>query len=287
MIDLHAHTNKSDGTLTPTQLVDYACTKGLTALALTDHDTVAGVEEALNHAEELRAQGSVKVPEIIPGIELSTEWNGGDVHVVGLFVDIHSELMHKHLQFFIESRDRRNKALTAKLASVGIGISYEGLLSLYPGRVLTRAHFAKYLVEYGYVRSAKEAFERYIGPGCPCYVPREKVTPMQAVEALLAAGAVPVLAHPLTYRLPDAELKSLIAEMKKAGLVGIETYYCTHTPDDTAYVKALAKEYNLLLSGGSDYHGENKPGLDLGTGYGELCVPDEVLEPLRSKSQPH
>ncbi|MCR4618035.1 MAG: PHP domain-containing protein [Lachnospiraceae bacterium] len=295
MIDLHNHSTKSDGTYTPSELVVYAMEKGLSAFALTDHDTVDGLEEAISYADQIK-NGSVPfpdtavnaegkdhpvVPEIIPGIEFSTEWNGTDIHVVGLFIDYKNEEFCKKLDGFIKSRDGRNEKMAQKLAGLGIGISYEGMLSMFPDCVLTRAHFARYLVEYGYVKSTKEAFERYLGHGCPGYVPREKVTPTQAVEMTLLAGGIPILAHPLIYDITEKQLESLICEMKKAGLVGIEALYCTHSASDERYVRGLASKYGLLISGGSDFHGENKPGLSMGTGYGSLYIPDDVLSALR------
>ncbi|MCR5477423.1 MAG: PHP domain-containing protein [Lachnospiraceae bacterium] len=283
MIDLHAHTNKSDGTLSPTQLVELGCKKGLTALAVTDHDTIAGVAEALEAAKTLRASGKYEtVPEVIPGIEFSTEWNGGDVHVVGLNLDLESEGFQKELPGFLDSREGRNREMAKRLKEAGIGICYEGLEKMFPDRVLTRAHFATYLLEYGYVKSTKEAFDRYLSPGCPCYVPREKVTPTAAVKMTLAAGGIPVLAHPMIYHLPEEDIRALVTEMKEAGLVGIEAIYCTYSEEDEAFVRKLAKEYDLKISGGSDFHGDTKPGLDLGTGYGSLCVPDEVWQDLKN-----
>jgi predicted metal-dependent phosphoesterase TrpH len=251
---------------------------GLTAFALTDHDTVEGIDEAISFAHSINSD---KVPEVIPGIEFSTEWSGRDVHVVGLAIDHHNESFCGKLKFFIDSRDGRNEKMAKKLASLGIGITYEGMLSMFPNCVLTRAHFARYLQEYGYVKSSKEAFERYLGPGCPGYVPREKVTPVQAVEMALEAGGIPVLAHPMIYNFEPEELDRLIAEMKAAGLVGIEALYCTHTQADERYVRSLADKYGLAISGGSDFHGENKPGLEMGTGYGSLSVPDFIWPELK------
>ena len=277
MIDLHAHSNKSDGTLSPSELVELAAKKGITYLALTDHDTVDGIDEALKKAEEINASSSeYKAPVVIPGIEFSTDWGGRDVHVVGLDIDHHNKDFIKETEFFLDSREGRNRAMAAKLKAVGIGISYDALLKTFPDCVLTRAHFAKYLYEYGYVKSTHEAFERYLGPGCPCYVPREKITPVKAVEMTLMAGGIPVLAHPLIYKLGDERLRELIVMMKEAGLVGIEGYYSTHSEEDTEYVKKLASEYGLCLSGGSDFHGSNKPGIDLGSGYDNLNIPEEV-----------
>ena len=286
MIDLHTHSNKSDGTLTPSELVELAAKKGITYLALTDHDTVDGIDEAIKKAEEINASGSgLKAPVIIPGIEFSTDFNGRDVHVVGLDIDHHNSDFLKETEFFLDSREGRNRAMAAKLKAVGIGISYEGLKKMFPDCVLTRAHFAKYLYEYGYVKSTHEAFERYLGPDCPCYVPREKITPVKAVEMTLMAGGIPVLAHPLIYKLGDERLRELIAMMKDAGLAGIEGYYSTHSEEDTEYVKKLADEFGLCLSGGSDFHGSNKPGIDLGTGYDNLNISEEVWLLLSEKKK--
>ncbi len=285
MIDLHSHTNKSDGTLSPSELVDLAAEKGITILAVTDHDTVEGIEEAINRAKEIDEDPSSvrRAPKVIPGIEFSTDWNGRDVHVVGLGIDHHNKEFVDSLQNFLDSREGRNRKMAEKLKEVGIGISYDGLRKMFPGCVLTRAHFAKYLYEYGYVRSTHDAFERYLGPDSPCYVPREKITPVQAVKMTLSAGGIPVLAHPLIYRFGDEKLRELIAEMKSVGLKGIEAMYSTHSEEDEEYVKKLASETGLAISGGSDFHGSNKPGIELGSGSGNLNIPEQVWFDLKSK----
>ncbi|MCR5440866.1 MAG: PHP domain-containing protein [Lachnospiraceae bacterium] len=285
MIDLHSHTNKSDGSLTPSELVDLAAQKGITYLAVTDHDSVEGIEEAIERARRINEDdaGALRAPEIIPGIEFSTDWDGKDVHVVGLNIDHKNEEFVKGLQGFLDSREGRNKKMAENLKGMGIGISYEGLLKMFPGCVLTRAHFAKYLYEYGYVRSVHEAFERYLGPDSPAYVPREKITPVQAVKMTLSAGGIPVLAHPLIYRFGEDKLTALIEEMKEAGLVGIEAMYSTHSAEDVEYVTKLAEKTGLKISGGSDFHGSNKPGIDLGTGCGDLNIPEEVWFSLSSE----
>ena len=293
MIDLHNHSTKSDGTLTPSELVIHAMEKRLTTFALTDHDTIDGIDEAMEYAEKLR-NGTEPiperlkkdgvfpvVPEVVPGIEFSTEWHGKDVHVVALQIDHKKQAFLEKLKDFIDSRDGRNEKMCEKLASLGIGITYAGMLEMFPDCVLTRAHFAKYLIEYGYVKTTKEAFERYLSPGCPGYVPREKITPVQAVQMALSADGIPVLAHPLSYELASEELETLIREMKEAGLMGIEALYCTHTLSDEGYVRSLASKYGLAISGGSDFHGENKPGLDMGTGYGSLYIPDSIWPDLK------
>ncbi len=289
-VDLHVHSTRSDGTFSPAGLVDYAMTKQLKAFALTDHDTVDGLEEALSYAEQLRDKFSREgnrtmadaVPEVVPGVELSTEYQGRDIHVVGLFIDYKTESFRNYLRQFVASRDLRNRKMCTLLQNAGIDISYEALLDEFPGSVITRAHYAKYLLNHGYIKSMKEAFERYVGDHCPCYVPREKVTPAQAVELILQADGVPVLAHPVLYGMSAPRLDALVAELKAVGLMGIEAIYSTYTAADERQIRGLASKYHLLISGGSDFHGANKPGLDLATGYGKLRVPASVLEDIRA-----
>ena len=277
MIDLHVHSTCSDGTLSPTELVDYAIQKGLSAFALTDHDCVEGLDTILSYAKSLP-----NAPEIIPGIELSTDENGQEVHMVGLFIDHHNPEFNQYLQEFIESRTTRNKKMCHLLQEHGMNITYEELEAEFPGAVLTRAHYAKLLLKHGYVKSIKEAFERFLGDHCPCYVSREKITPVMAIDLIRKAGGLAILAHPILYHMSDARLDALVQKLKEAGLTGIEAIYSTYSPAEERQIRKLSTKYDLLLSGGSDFHGENKPGLDLGTGYGKLYVPEEVLTKLKT-----
>lgn len=281
MVDLHVHSNRSDGTYSPAALVDYALEKGLTSFALTDHDTVDGLEEALQYAEKLQ-----KNITVIPGIELSTEYEGKDVHIVGLAIDYKNDAFTAYLKDFVDSRITRNRKMCALLQGAGIAVSYEKLVEEFPNAVITRAHYAKYLLNHGYVKSMSEAFERYVGDHCPYFVPREKVTPQQAVELILAADGIPVLAHPILYHMSDARLDTLVSRLKNAGLIGIEAIYSTYNTAEERQIRALAEKYHLLVSGGSDFHGANKPGLDLAVGYGKLYVDDSIwmnLEKSRRK----
>ncbi len=281
-IDLHVHSTRSDGTYSPTRLVDYAMEKELAAFALTDHDSVAGLDEAITYAETLRSTHS-NVPEIIPGIELSTEYQGKDIHIVGLYINYKSESFCKYLTDFVNSRTLRNQKMCKLLQEgTGMDITYEKLLAEFPDSVITRAHYAKYMLTHGYTKSMHEAFERYIGDNCPYFIPREKVTPAQAVKLILNAGGIPVLAHPLLYGMGKERLDHLAAELKVAGLVALEAIYCTYSAGEEREMKALAKKHGLKISGGSDFHGSNKPKLDLGTGYGSLYIPYEVLTNLKA-----
>lgn len=273
-VDLHVHSRCSDGTLTPSGLVDHAIEKGLSAVALTDHDTVDGLDELMEYAKD-------KPIEVIPGIEYSTEYNGRDVHIVGLFIDYKAPVFLEYLTRFKQSRTDRNYKLCANLRGAGIDITYEALLDAFPGAVITRAHYAAFLLDRGYVKSRKEAFERYLGDNTPYFVHREKVTPEEVIEVTLKAGGIPILAHPTLYKLGHEQLDVLVRRLKDAGLMGLECYYSTYTPSEERQMRALAEKFNLLPSGGSDFHGANKPGLELAVGYGKLYVPDGVLAGLK------
>jgi len=278
-IDLHTHTTASDGTLTPSELIDYAVSKGLKAIAITDHDNIDGISEAMSRAEYHRSQG-VDI-EVIPGIEFSTGYMGSDVHIVGLYVDYKGEYLKTRLSNFIKGREKRNIEMCERLSDRGMSVTMEDLRSAYPNCVITRAHFARYLYEQGYISSIKEGFERYIGDGKPCFVSRKKTTPMRAVEIIRHSGGFPILAHPVLYGFSKDKLEHLLSELKEAGLRGIEAIYSTYKPSDERDIRALASKYNLCISGGSDFHGSNKPDIDLGTGMGHLFVPEDVLSEIK------
>lgn len=284
-IDLHTHSTRSDGTLTPAELIRYAAQKGLAAIALTDHDTIDGIEEAVQAARSLSSQDpDALVPEVIPGVELSTEYRGKDIHIVGLFIDWQNREFADRLRGFADARIYRNRKMCSLLTENGCPVSYEDLEAAFPDTVITRAHFAQYLLDRGMISSIDEAFRKLIGDDCPCFVPREKITPHDAVRFLLRFGGVPILAHPLQYKMSETELDALVTSLTGLGLDGIEVYYSTHRQADTANLSRIAEKYGLLLSGGSDFHGTRKQNLDLGTGYGHLYVPDTILPPIRERA---
>lgn len=276
-VDLHTHSVCSDGSLTPSELVHRAIKKNLSAIALTDHDTTDGVVEAME-------AGKGYDIEIIPGVELSTEYHGKDIHIVGLYIDYTSPKFAAHLTDFLKSRDVRNEKMCARFREEGIPLTYEAIREMYPDCVITRSHYAGYLLEHGYVKSRNEAFDRYLGDHAKCYVPREKLSPEEGVNLILSAGGIPVLAHPILYKMSDANLEILVARLKDAGLIGIEAIYSTYQLADERLIRNMAKKYDLAISGGSDFHGDAKPGLDLGNGYGKLFVPEDVLSGLKEKA---
>lgn len=275
-IDLHTHSNRSDGSLSPSEVVELAVSKGLAAVALTDHDTTAGLDEAASYARG-------KDIKFIPGIEFSTGYGEKDIHIVGLYIKYDDPMFQEYLSEFVKSRIDRNIKMCKNLHDMaGINISYEELQAENPDSVVTRAHYACYLIEHGYVKSHREAFDRYLGDNTKYFVSRKKITPEKAIDLILKAGGVPILAHPILYHMSSANLDILVSKCKDAGLVGIEGLYSTYKPADERQIKKLADKYHLLISGGSDFHGDNKPGLELGTGYGHLFVPEELLSPIRA-----
>lgn len=266
LIDLHVHSNCSDGTYTPEELVAYALEKGLKAFALTDHDTTAGIARAQ------RAASGTGL-ELIPGIELSTEYKGKDIHILGLGINPENAYFQDQLLRFQNARDLRNEKMIEKLREHGIDITLEQMRTCFPDSVWTRAHFARYLFDHGYVKEMWDAFDLYLGDHAPCFIPREKVTPFQAVQLIHEGGGYAVLAHPLLYRLGEEPLNLLVKTLTGCGLDGIEAIYSTNRFSDEADMRQLARRYGLAITGGSDFHGSNKPSIDLGCGKGNLRIP--------------
>ena len=275
IIDLHVHSTESDGTLTPEDLVAEAKKAGLAAFALTDHDTCHGVGKAM----PLAASAGI---ELIPGIELSTDYHGKEVHIVGLYIDIENEQLLKKTAEYRKCRSERNALMVEALRKEGLSITMEELVAENPDCVITRANIARFLYEHGQIKSVREAFDRYIGDHCKCYVGRLKVASTDAVRLIKEAGGTAILAHPLLYGLSNNNLHIMIDELKPAGLDGLEAIYSTYTTGEEQQMKRLARENGLLISGGSDFHGSNKPDIALGRGRGHLYIPYSVLETIKA-----
>lgn len=276
-IDLHVHSTASDGTFTPSELVEYALKKGLRAMALTDHDTVEGLDEA-------SAAAAGTGLELVPGIEFSTEYQGKDIHILGLDLNWRQESFRNALTDFQDSRTRRNEEMAERLRSLeGFDITLAELQEHFPGAVLTRAHYGKLMLEKGYVKDINEAFTRYIGEGCPCFVPRSRISPLQAIDLILEADGIPVLAHPLLYHMTAEQLDVLVRGLTRRGLAGLEAIYSSNKGTDESDMRRLARIHGLRISGGSDFHGSIKPHIDLGSGRGNLRIPYQVLKNLRCR----
>lgn len=273
-IDLHTHSTFSDGTFTPLQLVKYAEEKGLKAFALTDHDTTEGVKEAKSIETNV---------EVISGVEISTRYDKKEIHIVGLYVNENDADLNKQLKYYREKRVTRNFEILEKLNSLGVNITIDDVKESCTGDVISRAHIAKALVSKGFVGSYTEAFDRYLGDNKCAYVPRETLNYEESMELITKAGGVPVLAHPLLYKMSDTNLENMMVKLRQKGLKAVEVYYSTHSNSDTQHIMAMANRVGLIYSGGSDFHGATKPKIDMGTGMGKLAVPYEILEKIRGE----
>ena len=280
IIDLHTHTTASDGTYSPEELVDYAVEKNLSAIAITDHDTIDGISPAKKHCFN-----KMYPIEIVSGIEFSTSdknITSCDIHILGLYVDENNNSFVNGLKEIVDSRNNRNVKMISALNKMKMNISMEEIGGKFENEIITRAHFANTLLAKGYVNSYKDAFEKYIGYGKPAYVKREKVTPKKAIDLILSCGGLPVIAHPTLYNLPLNRLEDLIKDLKNNGLMGIEGIYSLYSKSEERYLHDLAKKYDLVITGGSDFHGNNKKNIDLGVGRGSLKVPYTILENIKS-----
>ena len=273
IIHLHTHSDYSDGSMSPEEVIDAASKAGLRAVALTDHETAAGTARA---AQAAAGYGI----ELVRGIELSTEQNQIEYHIVGLDIDPDNPYLNQELQIISRKRQERNRRMIELLRQGGYDIT--DAFENRAGRVITRANISRALISKGYASSVPDAFQRLIGTGKPFYIHGERITPEHAIEMIHAAGGIAVLAHPMKYKITHEELETEIARFKDCGLDGIEVYYSLHSPEETEYVASLAEKYHLAPSGGSDFHGINKPHIRIGRGLGNLSIPYSVLENLRA-----
>jgi len=279
--DLHTHSTASDGSMTPAELVRHAYESGLAAVALTDHDTVAGVEEALEEGARIGI-------EVIAGVEISvslSEWgfteHETEMHMLGYFFSRNFEPIQATLEELRRKREQRNPKIIEKLNEMGIDITMEEVASKAPGGVVGRGHIARVLMEKGYTANMKEGFEKYLGTGKPAYVRKDKLTPEQGIAAILQSDGVPVLAHPVLLGLQREELAAVLDRLKAAGLKGIEALYPENTPEETEELLDLAAKTGLKVTGGSDFHGIYKPEIRIGVGRGCLRVPYSLLQKLK------
>ncbi len=267
-VDLHTHSTASDGELSPAELVQLALERGLDVIALTDHDSVAGLDAALQAAQGTRL-------EVIPGVELSADVPQAEVHVLGYWMDWHAPHFQEMLEKFRDGRVGRAENMVKKLAALGAPISFERVKEIAGDAAIGRPHVAQALLEAGHVSTVAEAFDKYIARNGPAYVERFRLTPEDAVTLILSAGGVPVLAHP-------REVTSYVLPMVRAGLLGLEVHYGLYDDATIQMLSQLAREYGLVATGGSDFHGLNK--MAHLSGLGVTNVPPQVVERLRAKA---
>lgn len=272
-IDLHTHSLKSDGSMTPAEVVREAKKAGLAAIALSDHDTVDGLPEAIAEGEKIGV-------EVIPAIEFSVQ-SKTETHILGYFIDYNNPHLKQIIKEVVDLRIERNHVTTQRLNELGFDITLEEVRALAPNNFVGRAHFARVLMDKGYTQSVKEGFEKYMSVGKYAYCEKQRLTARDAVELIAECGGISFLAHPHLTKLPDDELKEFLAELKSYGLCGIEGYYTDYTPEMQAKYHALAEEMGLMISGGTDFHAAMKPHISIGTGTGNMKIPYSVLENMK------
>lgn len=280
MVDLHAHTTASDGSFSPAELVALALGKKLSAVGITDHDTIAGWDEAFVAGAELGI-------EIVPGVELSTSYEGGRFHLLGYYFERESQLAQT-LEEIQRERGHRNSQIFANLEKLGVPLEEEEVRA-FAGRVegeLGRPHFARAMVARGYVGSTQEAFDQYLADGSPGYASKKVLSPQEAIALIHEAGGVAIWAHPPhRKKFSYDELEERLRDWIGWGLDGLEIYYSEYTPEDAAWTLAMTEKYNLIGSGGSDFHGISKPHVYLAKTHTGEAVPDDVLSQLKARRE--
>ncbi len=280
-VDLHTHSTASDGTDSPKELIDNAHKAGLRAVAITDHDTLSGLQEGQ------KAAASYDNFDFVRGVEISTGSSQGDMHILGLWVPEDAEPLEKVLAEMRVKRTSRNERMVELIAAAGVSITMDDVMKEANGDSVGRPHIARAIVTKGYAKDLNDAFARYVGAGCATYIAKEVLRPEDAVALLAKIGASPVLAHPMLKPYPPGWIEEFVKKLVPFGLCGIEAWHSEHTDEDTQAVLAIARRYHLCVSGGSDYHGKNKPHIALGTGYGSLCVQADAYERLLDWRKDH
>ena len=278
-IDLHIHSTASDGTFSPAEILALAQDLNLAAIAITDHDTINGSKEALG----IGVPPSLK---FLTGVEISASPPpsfpySGSLHILGYSIKIDNPLLNKTLATLQEARKNRNPGIIDRLNSMGVAISMDELLNEVGGGQLGRPHIARLMIKKGYVESIQEAFDKYLGKGKPAYIDKYRVDCSKAIEVILGAGGIPVIAHPFLLNPKNIEdIEELVITLKAMGLKGIEVYYPEHSQDNISKLEDIANRHELLMTGGSDFHGSLKPEIKMGSGKGDLFVPYILYEKL-------
>ena len=277
MIDLHCHSTFSDGSFEPEELVELAAQVGLSALALTDHDTTDGVPSFTAVCDK---HGITAVA----GVEISVEFSPGTMHMLGYFVDLDNAQLQSDLRNVRDGRAIRNRKIFERLQELGMELDWDEILELAgDAGVVGRPHFAQAMISRGYAADKSEVFNSWLAKGKPGYVDRIRLSPQDGIASIRAAGGVPVLAHPFSLKLNNKELKAVVAGLAGDGLQGIEVFYPMHKPDQLSFYLQLCKEFGLTATGGSDFHGAGNPDIQLGSGFGNISVRDSVLTELQAR----
>ncbi len=275
-IDLHTHSLKSDGSMTPTEVVEEAKKAGLAAIALSDHDSTDGVREAIEAGERLGV-------EVIPAIEFSVI-SKTETHILGYFIDIDNPDLRNMLKEVVDLRIERNHVTCKRLNELGFDITLEEVRALAPNNFVGRAHFARVLMDKGYIATVKEGFDKYMSVGKYAYCEKQRLSARDAIELITKCGGISFLAHPHLTKLSDDELKEFLTELKSYGLCGLEGYYTDYTPEMQIKYQSMAKELGLMISGGTDFHAKMKPHISIGTGLGNMKIPYSIIEDMKKKS---
>ena len=280
MIDLHVHSTCSDGSETPARVVELAVAAGCEAVALTDHDSVAGLAEARTRAQDLGIG-------FLPGCEVSCVFSPGTMHMLSYFIEGDEGPLQAELERLRDDRVHRNERLVQRLVELGLPISFEQVQAAAGGSIIGRPHFASVLVSNGAATNIQDAFDRILAKGMPGYIPKARIDAATCIEACRGTGALAVLAHPLSLGLETPELDRLVRELAKTGLCGMECYYGRYSPEQRCELADMARRHGLVVTGGSDFHGRFKPDLAIGIGTGDLDVPDAAVgELLACKADP-
>ncbi|MFC1499392.1 PHP domain-containing protein [Candidatus Zixiibacteriota bacterium] len=276
LIDLHAHTTASDGSLSPAQLVEAALRAGLAAIGVTDHDTADAVPEAMEAGASLGIR-------VVPGIEISCVLEGGTLHILGYEFNISETRFSKGVDRLKLAREERNPKIIRNLRELGIPITMEQVEERAGGGVVGRPHIAKALLDLGTVKTVQEAFDSYLANDSPAYEHKFRYEPAVAFEMIKGAGGIPVMAHPYQTRRKGEDLRQLVSDLTEQGLEGIEVLYSRHSPEQVEFYSELAREFDLVPTGGTDFHGKTKPDIALGTGSGDLKVPLSILNGIDAR----
>lgn len=291
-IDLHTHSNVSDGSLSPSDLVGLAVKSNLSLIALTDHDSLDGIEEAKEAAK--KATNNNKPIELVAGVEISAYYMNRDIHILGLLVDETDRILNGDLARANQKRNARNEKMAENFRAAGIPITIEELRDRArmnntnennKDTVITRAHFATYLVEHGYAKNTQDAFDKYLGEDSPFYVNREYLEPRKAFDLIHQAKGLAFIAHPFLYDFTVAHIEQMLKDFKALGLDGIEVFHSTHNKEQEDILLKLAKQYDLLITGGSDFHGDVKPKVKLGISRDNLRIPYSIYEEIKKKKE--